>query len=91
MMDEKDFEKLWERAEGERYAERLVEEYPGWRTRRRKVRRTTAAVAAVVVVGISIFNYQFSIPKGYDGICCNRTTLPDSHWAQVAEEMLVKM
>jgi len=87
-MDEKLFEELWEQEEKAGFQQRLWEEFQKWQ-RRRRIRRTAlASLVVIVVAGISIFNFQFSIPEGYDYVCCNRTTFPESHWADVASNIL---
>ena len=82
------FDNIWEQEERLAVQQRLQREYPAWQ-RRRRVRRTAiATVAVLIVAGISNFNFQFSIPKAYDSVACNRSTFPDSHWAEEAGRIL---
>lgn len=55
---------------------------------RRRRRLALAAAAAVAVAGITIFNFQLSIPRPYDSVACNRAGIPDRHWAEVAAHVL---
>ena len=82
------FDNLWEQEERQAVQQRLQREYPVWQ-RRRRVRQTTlTSVAVLVVAGISIFNFQSSIPQGYDYVACNRSGIADAHWANVASDIL---
>ena len=87
-MDEKRFEELWAQEERQGLQRRLLQDYPVWQQRRRQRRTIMASVAILAVVGISIFNFQFSTPKGYDYVACNRNGIADAHWAEVASNIL---
>ena len=87
-MDEKHFEELWEQEERQGMQRRLQQEYPRWQ-RARRVRRTAlASVAVVLVAGFSFFNFQFSTPKSYDSVACNRSGIAEGHWAAEASRIL---
>ena len=82
------FDQLWEQEERQALQHRLRHDYPAWQ-RRRRVRRTTlASLAVLAVAGFSIFNSQFSIPKSYDSVACNRNGIAASHWASEAGRIL---
>lgn len=87
-MDEKHFEELWEQEERQGLQRRLQQEYPAWQQRRRVRRTALASVAVVLVAGFSFFNFQFSTPKSYDSVACNRSGIADSHWANEAGRIL---
>ena len=87
-MDKKRFEELWEQEERQGLQQRLQQDYPAWQQRRKQRRTIMASVAILAVVGISIFNFQFSTPKGYDYVACNRNGIADAHWAEVASNIL---
>ena len=87
-MDKKRFEELWEQEERQGLQQRLQQDYPAWQQRRKQRRTIMASVAILAVVGISIFNFQFSIPKSYDYVACNRSGIPNSHWVEVADNIL---
>ena len=87
-MDEKHFEELWEQEERQGLQRRLQQEYPAWQQRRRVRRTAVASVAMVLVAGFSFFNFQFSTPKSYDSVACNRRGIADSHWANEAGRIL---
>ena len=87
-MDEKRFEELWAQKERQGLQRRLLQDYPVWLHRRKQRRTIMATVAILAVVGISIFNFQFSTPKGYDYVACNRSGIADTHWAEVASNIL---
>lgn len=82
------FDSLWEREEQQALQRRLRQEYPRWQ-RARRVRRTAlASLAVLLVAGFSIFNFQFSTPKSYDSVACNRSGIAASHWASEAGRIL---
>ena len=87
-MEYMQFDELWEQEERQGLQRRLQQDYPAWTQRRKRHRTVAAAMAVLVVAGISIFNYQFSIPKEYDYVCCNRSGITDGHWASVAGHIL---
>ena len=82
------FDELWETEERQGLEKRLQRDYPVWRRQRRTRRSIIASVALVAVISFSIFNFQFSISKKYDSVCCNRNTFPESHWVDVASNIL---
>ena len=82
------FDNLWEQEEQQALQRRLRQEYPRWQ-RARRVRRTAlASLAILLVAGVSIFNFQFSTPKSYDSVACNRSGIAASHWASEAGRIL---
>ncbi len=82
------FDSIWEQEERQGLQQRLQQDYPAW-LRRRRVRRTAlASIAVLVVAGFSFFNFQFSTPKDYDYVCCNRSGIAEGHWAKVASNIL---
>ena len=87
-MDEKHFEELWEQEERQGLQRRLQQEYPAWQQRRRVRRTALASVAVVLVAGFSFFNFQFSTPKSYDSVACNRSGIAEGHWANEAGRIL---
>lgn len=51
-MNEQEFERLWQAAEAENYAQQLRDEYPRWQARRR--RNMGVAASLIVAVGIAL-------------------------------------
>ena len=88
-MNNMTFDSIWEQEERQGLQQRLRQDYPSWLRRRRTRRALVASVSALLVAGFSIFNFQFSTPKDYDYVCCNRSTFPDNHWAEVAGNILL--
>lgn len=82
------FYELWDKEESQGLLSRLRSEYPLWQRHRRQRMITVSAVVVMAIVGTSIFNYHFSIPKGYDAVCCNRSSFSDNHWVNVASNIL---
>ena len=82
------FDNLWEREEQQGLQQRLRQEYPRWQRARRVRRTAVASVAVLLVAGFSILNSQFSIPKSYDSVACNRSGIAASHWASEAGRIL---
>ena len=83
------FDELWEREERQGLQQRLQQDYPVWQRRRKQRVTLVCTVAVLAVVGISIFNYQFSTSKGYDFVACNRNSIADAHWVEVAGNILI--
>ncbi|MCR5822544.1 MAG: hypothetical protein K6F85_06490 [Bacteroidales bacterium] len=83
------FDELWELEEHLGLQKRMQKDYPSWLRRRRTHRMAMVSVAVLAVAGGAIFNTQFSIPKRYDNVLCNRATFPERHWADVAANILV--
>ena len=82
------FDELWEQEERAGLLKRMQDDYPVWQRRRHTRRVLLASVSVLLVAGISIFNFQFSIPKDYDYVCCNRSGIAEDHWADVAHNLL---
>jgi hypothetical protein len=82
------FDELWEQEERKGLLKRMQDDYPVWQRRRHTRRVLLASVSVLLVVGFSIFNFQFSITRDYDYVCCNRSDIPDGHWAEVAGNIL---
>ena len=82
------FEELWEHEERQGLQQRLRQDYPVWLRRRRQRRTALAGIAVLLVAGVSIFNFQFSISKDYDSVACNRNGIAEGHWAKVASNIL---
>ena len=81
------FDELWEQEERQGLQQRLHQEYPAW-TRRCKQRRMTIAAAVVIVAVLSPLTFLLSPSKCYDTVACNRSGITDSHWADVADNIL---
>lgn len=85
------FDDLWEQEELHALTRRLQREYPAALRRHRRLRATVASVAVAAVALMAFFTVQSTLShatRGYDMVCCNRTTFPDSHWVEVAANML---
>lgn len=80
------FEDFWEQEERNGLLHRMRDDYPVWQ-RRRRIRRTALASVAVVVV-VFAFLFPFSTSHSYDYVCCNRSGIPEAHWADVASNIL---
>lgn len=82
------FEELWERGERDGLLVQLKQGFPRWQ-RRRRMRRTAFVSVAVLLVGGAIMLWNPSRESlRYDSVCCNRNVFPDSHWADVASDIL---
>jgi len=80
-----EFESLWQQAEAREHGRRLAEGYPSWQRRR----RLAATGVAMCMVGIIAYlPLQLQQNRQFDKVYCNRASIPDSHWADVASEML---
>ena len=87
-MNNMTFDSIWEQEERQGLQQRLRQDYPTWLRRRRARRAALASIAVLVVAGFSIFNFQFSTPKDYDYVCCNRSGIAEGHWVKVASNIL---
>lgn len=82
------FDELWNQEEQQGLLSRLKKDYPAWQ-RHRRVRHTVLASVAVLAVTVGIaLHSTLSTLQSYDAVCCNRTTFPESHWAEVAANIL---
>ena len=89
MIDDKQFDNLWDQEEMQAVQGRLQHEYPRWR-RRSRTRRTALACVAVVLTALSPLAFHLSPSKGYDNVYCNRSGIADAHWANTAGEILTR-
>ena len=88
MMNDRDFEQLWERAEAEGHAARLTAEYPDWRHKTRRTLSMAAGVALVLAVATPIA-LSPSATGSYNKVYCNRTGIQDQQWVDLADELLM--
>ena len=86
-MTDNEFERLWQRAEAERYSERLAGEYGPWRRRQQRGLGMVAALAVSVAVALPLMTSRH---MGYDHVYCNRSGVADSHWTGLASDMLLE-
>lgn len=82
------FDTLWEQEERQGLLRRLRQEYPRWQWARRVRRTAVASVVVLLVAGFFFFNFQFSTPKSYDSVACNRSGIAEGHWAAEASRIL---
>ena len=80
------FDNIWEAEERQALVMRLSHEYTAWRRGRR--RRRAIMATAVVLAGMTLPLLFLTKNQPYDDVCCNRSTFPDSHWADVATNIL---
>ncbi len=86
LMSQEEFEGLWQEAEAETHARKLVSGYAAWKRRQRWI---AVGVMTCLVGAIALFPLQMQQQqKMYDKVYCNRTSIDDSHWVDVASEML---
>ena len=85
-MSQEEFEGLWQEAEFETHARKLVSGYAPWKRRQRwiAVGVTTCLVGAIAFFPMQMRQQQ----KMYDKVYCNQTSIDESHWVDVASEML---
>ncbi len=85
-MSQEEFEGLWQEAEFEAHARKLVSGYAPWKRRQRwiAVGVTTCLVGAIALFPLQMRQQQ----KMYDKVYCNQTSIDESHWVDVASEML---
>lgn len=90
-MTEKEFDELWQRAEGEGYGRRLAEEYPVWRQKQHRI--TGFAMASVVVAAIAfpMLNMHHYQSKDYESVYCNKGGTSNEQWASLASDMLMEI
>lgn len=81
------FDDLWGQEELRGLTRRMRREYPVVQRRRRQGWAAVASLAVIAVVAVTAMPLS-SAPRGYDAVSCNRNDYPDSHWADVAANML---
>ncbi|MBR1766210.1 MAG: hypothetical protein IJ745_04105 [Bacteroidales bacterium] len=92
MRHNEDFDALWQQAEAEGFAQMLSREYPAWQRRSRQRHRTAVAVVAIgLMTGVALpLLTRTPSYLQYDQVCCNRNTLSDGQWADIAISMLTE-
>ena len=88
MLNDEAFERLWERAATQQAAENLSHDFPAWQRQQRRRRNAVMSVAAVCVMGASVWFGFTPSNKGYDSVSCNRDGYASEYWIQVANDML---
>lgn len=84
----KTFDDLWTEEEQQGLLQRLRREYPKWEKKRRQRRMALAALAVVAVTIVLPVTLIPSHAKQYDSIACNRNGIANSHWVDVAGNIL---
>ncbi len=88
MMNDRDFEALWEKAEARSHAARLEAEYPAWRRRTRRTLSMAAGVALVMAVATPLALAP-SATGDYNNVFSNRADIQDRQWVDLADELLM--
>ena len=86
VITDEEFESLWQQAAAVEHSRPLVEGYAGWHRRRRLA---TAGVALCMIGAVLIAPLWSNSSQGFDHVYSNNSSMPDSHWIEVAAEMLV--
>lgn len=92
MMTEQEFDTLWQRAEANPHANRLIGEYPVWRRNRRNGLGITATLLAAALAVLSLTTGPD--PAGTDShqtvAFCNRPDIADQYWVEMADALLLE-
>lgn len=88
-LTDEEFEKLWQQETVKGMSARLSGQFPAWNRRRRQRRNIAASLMVASVVGLSVWFASSPDPKAYDSVACNRSGYSDSHWLDVANDMLI--
>ncbi len=88
MMNDRDFETLWEKAEAGSHAARLAAEYPAWRRKTRRTLSMVAGVAVVLAVAAPIALAP-STTGNFNKVYSNRADIQDQQWVDLADELLM--
>lgn len=87
--DKMTFELLWNQEEMSGLQSRLRRDYPIWLSRYKRRCAVTMAVALLVVCfSVAILWTPFSSRRGCEAVCCNRPGFSDSHWTDMAVNIL---
>lgn len=89
MVNEEQFEQLWEKAGAERYASMLAAEYPAWRVRRRRTMGVVAAVLLVAGMALPMLQNRNGLSDSYLMAYCNRNDVDTEYWVSMADELLL--
>lgn len=89
-MNEQRFETQWSLAEAEGYASRLASEYPSWLARTRRTTGVVMGLALAVALAVPLLLPLTAADNAfYTNVYCNRTGTADSHWVDLADELLL--
>lgn len=89
MINEEQFEQLWEKAGAEPYATKLAAEYPAWRVRRRRTMGIAAAVLLVVGISLPMLQNNNGLGDNYLMAYCNQSDVDTEYWVNMADELLL--
>ncbi|MBR0170423.1 MAG: hypothetical protein IJQ14_06240 [Bacteroidales bacterium] len=89
MINEEQFEQLWEKAGAEPYATKLAAEYPAWRVRRRRTMGIAAAVLLVVGISLPMLQNNNGLNDNYLMAYCNQSDVDTEYWVNMADELLL--
>ncbi len=89
MINEEQFEQLWEKAGAEPYATKLAAEYPAWRVRRRRTMGIAAAVLLVVGISLPMLQNNNGLSDNYLMAYCNQSDVDTEYWVNMADELLL--
>ena len=89
MVNEEQFEQLWEKAGAERYATKLAAEYPAWRVRRRRTIGIAAMVLLVAGVTLPMLQNRSGLSDNYLVAYCNQSDVDMDYWVKMADELLL--
>lgn len=89
-MTDNKFDELWQRAETERYSQRLALEYPAWQRRQKRMITVVTFLVVVASLAISLLLLQHRQSQDYEKVYCNHVDITDEQWVQLAAEMLLE-
>lgn len=90
-MTDNKFDELWQRAETERYSQRLAAEYPAWQRKQKRILTVMTSLVVVASLAISLHHLlQQRQPQNYEKVYCNHVGITDEQWVQLAAEMLLE-
>ena len=91
MMNDREFERLWERAEAESHAAKLSAEYPVWRHNIRRNMGVMASLVAVAAVSLPLLTRTpAAADDNYMAAYCNRPELGAQYWVDMADALLME-
>ena len=86
------FDRLWERAECERYAAEMTAKYPVWRRNSRRNLGLAVSLVAVTAVALPLLTNQRPAAFGdnYTSAFCNKPDIANQYWVDMADALLME-
>lgn len=89
ILNDNEFDLLWQEASARSRGQRLAEGYPQWRQNQRRTIGTLAMLAVVVAVALPMLTTRPHTEE-YSHVYCNRSGIAESEWTSLASDLLME-